>query len=381
MTVKRKKVALVLSGGGARAAYQIGVLKAISEILPERSKNPFPIIIGTSAGAINSAALAIYGKSFKYAVRQLINIWANFHVHHVFRVDAVGVLQNTYNWVSSFLLGGFGRRRPLAFLDRKPLHDLLTRYMPCERIQKSLDEGVLESIAITASGYGAGKSVTFFHSSRNFEEWKRWRREGKREKISIDHLMASSSIPFIFSSVRLGNDFYGDGSIRQVAPISPALHLGADKIMVIGTSQTTVAERDGDTEPEYPSLAQISGHILNSIFGDSMDADLERLNRINRTIDIIPSHDLVEHNVHLRPIQTLLISPSEDMQVIAAKHAKSLPRIIRFMLRGIGAMDAKESSLISYLLFEKTFCQELIDMGYKDAMNQKDEIKKFFELY
>jgi len=381
VSVKRKKIALVLSGGGARAAYQIGVLKAIAEILPERSKNPFPIIVGTSAGAINSAALAIYGKSFKYAVRQLINIWANFHVHHVFRVDAMGILQNSYNWISSFFLGGMGRKRRLAFLDRKPLHDLLSRYMPCERIQKSLDDGVLESIAITASGYGAGKSVTFFHSSRDIDEWKRWRREGKREIITINHLMASSSIPFIFSSIRLGNDFYGDGSIRQVAPISPALHLGADKIMVIGTSQTTVTERDKDIEPEYPSLAQISGHILNSIFGDSMDADLERLNRINRTIDIIPSHDLVEQNVHLRPIQTLLISPSMDIQAIAAKHTKSLPRIIRFMLRGIGAMDAKKSSLISYLLFEKAFCQELIDMGYKDAMNQQDEIVKFFELY
>lgn len=379
MSVKTNKTALILGGGGARAAYQVGVLKAVSEILPKGAKNPFPIIVGTSAGAINSAALAIYGQSFSNAVRHLLRIWQNFHVHHVFRTDPLGILKSGFHWVISLFLGGLGKRNPVSFLDRTPLHNLLHKYMPCEVIQQSLDDGILESLAITASAYGAGESVTFFHSSQDISPWRRWRRVGKADQITIEHLMASSSIPFIFSAVRLGNDYYGDGSIRQAAPASPAVHLGANKILVIGMSQNKYADYNEQAEPDYPSFAQIGGHILNSIFSDSMDADIERLSRINRTIQLIPSHDLVEHNVHLRPIQTLGVFPSKDIQEIASRHVGSLPVLIRFFLKGVGALDKKGSSLVSYLLFEKSFCQELIDLGYNDAMTMKSEIETFLE--
>lgn len=373
------KLALVLTGGGARAAYQVGVLKAISELTPKESSNPFHIIIGTSAGAINSAALAIYGGHFCDAVLRLQKIWHNFHVHHVFRSDVVGILKSGFNWMLSVVVGGMGKHNPSSFLDRAPLRKLLEKYLPCEQINQSIESGVLESIGITASGYGAGRSVVFYDSSADVQPWTRSRRVGQPSKITIDHLMASSAIPFVFSAIRLGNDYYGDGSMRQIAPLSPAVHMGADKVLVIGVSNRRGEIKELDEEPSYPSLAVIGGHILNSIFIDSLEADLERLRRINKTIDLIPSHHLTEHSMNLRSIEVMVISPSEDIQEISYKHVMELPWTVRLLLRGVGALNNKGSSLLSYLLFEKNYCRELINLGYKDAMLRKEELKAFIK--
>ncbi|MDH5473072.1 MAG: patatin-like phospholipase family protein [Gammaproteobacteria bacterium] len=379
-TDKPKKIALILTGGGARAAYQVGVLKAISELAPKDSSNPFHIIIGTSAGAINSAALAIYGARFCDAVMRLQRIWRNFHVSQVFRSDFIGIMKSGAHWLLSVMLGGLGKHNPASFLDRAPLRLLLAKYLPCQRIKESIDSGVLESIGITASAYGAGRSVVFYHTSQEIAPWERSRRIGRPEEITIEHLMASSAIPFIFSAIRLGNDYYGDGSMRQIAPISPAVHMGADKILVIGVANRRAEFEEGTSVPAYPSLAQIGGHILNSIFIDSLETDLERLRRVNKTIELIPSHQLVEHDVNLRPVDVMIVSPSEDLQAISMKHYMGLPRTIRFFLRGVGAVDNKGSSLMSYLMFEKYFCRELINLGYKDAMSRKDDLIKFIAL-
>ena len=376
----KKKVALILTGGGARAAYQVGVLKAIAEMSSKDDANPFPIIIGTSAGAINSAALAIYGEKFCDAVMRLQRIWRNFHVSQVFRSDFIGIMKSGASWMLSVIMGGLGKHNPASFLDRAPLRLLLAKYLPCDQIKKSIDSGVIESIGITASAYGAGRSEVFYYSSQNIEPWERSRRIGRPEEITIEHLMASSAIPFIFSAIRLGNDYYGDGSMRQIAPISPAVHMGADKVLVIGVTNRRLNIPESNKEPKYPSLAQIGGHILNSIFIDSLETDIERLRRINKTIDLIPTHQLVEHDVKLRPVDVMVISPSEDLQEISSKHYMDLPRTIRFFLRGIGAMDENGSSLMSYLMFEKYFCRELINLGYKDAMQRKEELMDFIDI-
>jgi len=379
-TMHRSKVGLILAGGGARAAYQVGVLKAIAEMLPPDSPNPFPIVCGTSAGAINATTLAIYARRFQEGVRRLTLVWRNFHVHQVFRTDALSVLANGLRWLGAIVFAGLGRHNPIALLDRAPLQRLLSQTMPVEHIQASIDAGALHALSVTVSGYGSGQSVTFFQGVSSLAPWQRSRRIGSAANITIEHLMASSAIPFLFSAVRINREYFGDGSMRQIAPISPALHLGADRVMVIGVRYEGgigPLRADGD---EYPSLAQIAGHVLNSIFLDSLDADIERLRRINKTISLIPADHLRDGGVTLRSVDVLVVSPSDDLEKLAARHAHHLPWTIRSLLASLGAFNRKGSNLISYLLFERPYCRDLIDLGYGDAMRRKDEILRFLEM-
>ena len=376
----KPKVGLILAGGGARAAYQVGVLKAVAEMLPPDCPNPFPILSGTSAGAINATTLAIYATRFHEGVRRLVHVWQNFHVDQVFRADAPGVLANGLRWFAAMMAAGLGRRNPHALLDRAPLRRLLYRTMPLARIQEAINAGALHALSITASGYGSGQSVSFFQGAPSLATWKRARRVGSAANITLDHLMASSAIPFVFAAVKINREYFGDGSMRQMAPISSALHLGADRVLVVGVRQEDSSAAARVEADEYPSIAQIAGHVLNSIFLDSLEADLERLQRINKTIRLIPAHHLRESGVTLRNVDVLVISPSEDLEKIAARHAHRLPRSIRFLLRGLGAFNRNGSNLISYLLFEKPYCRELINLGYQDAMHRREEILRFLDV-
>ncbi len=371
------RVGLILSGGGARAAYQVGVLKAIAQMLPKGASNPFPIICGTSAGAINAAVLAIYATRFQEGVKRLGLVWKNFRVHQVFRADAIGVLKSSLHWFIAMSLGGIGKYNPMSLLDRTPLRRFLERYVPCEEIQESIDAGAIRAVSVTASGYTSGKSVSFYQGVPFLIPWDRARRVGKASEITIDHLMASSAIPFVFPAVRVGRDYFSDGSVGQMAPISPALHLGADRVLVIGVRPPMSRDVPSEDPESYPSLAEVAGHILNSIFLESLEADLERLQRINKTLSAIPNHELKEGGVKLRHVDVLVISPSEDLEETAQRFAHHLPRPVRFLLRGVGARKQSGTSLVSYLLFEKPYCRRLIALGYADTMQRKDEVMKF----
>ena len=375
-SIKKPLTALVLTGGGARAAYQVGVLKAVCELMPKDAGNPFPIICGTSAGALNAASLAVYASQFRTGVRRLNRVWRNFEVGHVFRADAWSVTRSGARWLLAMMTGGFGDR-PAYLFDRSPLRALLNHYLVFDQIEKAIEAGDLHAISIAVSGYSSGESINFFQGAAQSQPWRRARRLGMKSRLELDHLMASSAIPFLFKAVRIHREYFGDGSMRQQAPVSPALHLGADKILVIGVHK----DRDDGFERyeghEYPSPARIASHILNSIFLDSLDSDLERLERINKTVQGIPEDKRRELNIGLREVDALVVSPSEDLGDIAQRHAHHLPRMLRFFLRRIGAVNKGGASLVSYILFEKSYCQELISLGYADAMQKRDELARF----
>ncbi|HYN27606.1 MAG TPA: patatin-like phospholipase family protein, partial [Burkholderiales bacterium] len=331
----KPKIGLILTGGGARAAYQIGFLRAVSHMLPRGSPNPFQIICGTSAGAVNAAVMAAGATEFQRTVRRLMLVWKYFHVDHVYRSDVPSVIGTGSKWLAAMLLGGLGKNNPTSLLDNAPLAQLLRRHLDLPGIRRSIESGALYALSVTASGYTSGQSVSFFQGVPGLAGWQRARRIGVPEMIDIDHLMASSALPFLFPAVPLRREFFGDGSMRQIAPISPALHLGADRVIVIGAGRQAGNQTERVKTIAYPSLAQIAGHALNSIFLDSLEVDIERLQRINRTIRLISPEERSRHDVQLREVDVLVISPSEEIDRIAARHTRELPRSIRFLLRGL----------------------------------------------
>lgn len=374
---KQIKRGLVMMGGGARAAYQIGVLKAVAELRDKGGASPFQIICGTSAGAINAASLATMADDYNHAVAQMLRVWGNFHAGQVFESDLKNILKTVSRWLTAFILGGLGKRNPLALLNRKPLRALLSQRLNFSRIQRIIDDGYLHAVSLTASGYTSGQSVTFFQGDPDIQPWFRVRRCGSRSMLNIDHLMASSAIPFLFEAVKLHREYFGDGSMRQMAPLSAALHLGADRILVIGNQKDDEQRRERKQNDHYPSFAQIAGHILDSIFLDSLETDLERLERINKTVDVIPNRRLRKSEVPLRRVEASVLAPSVDIGELAQDYLHELPWTIRSLLKGIGAMNKQGTGLASYLLFEKGYCRELIHLGYQDAMNEKDMLLAF----
>jgi NTE family protein len=374
----RPKAGLIMTGGGARAAYQVGVLRALAEILPEHVRTPFPIICGTSAGAINAAVLAVDAGDFRRGVRRLMTVWKNFHVHHVYRADPWGAFSNSARWVLAVLTGGMSSPRPISLLDNSPLAALLGAHVDFSAIQRSIDAGDLSAFSITCSGYSSGQSVSFYQGEPGLQPWQRARRIGVPMPITLDHLLASSALPFIFPPKHINREYFGDGSMRQIAPVSPALHLGADRLLVIGVGrQLQQQQTDRVKVSTHPSLAQIAGHALNSIFLDSLEVDLERLQRINRTIEMIPGDVLARTNYPLHIVDFRVISPSEELEKIALVHAHELPRTIRALLYTVGALRRSGANLLSYLLFEKSYCRALIQLGYTDSMDRKDELLAF----
>lgn len=367
---------LILSGGGARGAYQVGVLAAIAELLPRGEPNPFPIICGTSAGAINAASLAANAGNFRTAIRGLERVWANITAEQVYRTDTYALLKAVVRWLFSGVTTGKTPERS-ALLDNMPLQRLLTLVINFRRIRENLDQGHLRALAITASGYASGESVSFFQGDSELPEWVRARRKGKRSDIDVQHLLGSAAIPILFPASKVDGAYYGDGALRQLAPLSPALHLGASRLLVIGVSGNMTAGHQRQLSG-YPSMAQVLGHVLNSVFVDTLEGDVERLERINRTLSAMSERSRRKHGIQLRQVDVLKIYPSRPIDEIAAEHIKELPRALRFFLRGSGATRSPGASAMSYLLFEPGFTRSLIEMGRKDAMARKEEILAFF---
>lgn len=389
------KIGLILTGGGARAAYQVGVLAAVAQLRRDAcatGDNPFKVIAGTSAGAINAGTLACHADDFCGAVDGLMHIWQNIHVDQVYAADSLGVIRTGARWMTMMSLGWalarWRRTRPRSLLDNTPLRGLLQRWIPLERLDQMLAQGHLDALAVTGSSYSSGQHVTFYQTHQPLAPWTRSQRLAVRTRqLTVDHLLASSAIPFIFPAAPLELDgqveWFGDGSMRQSAPISPAVHLGAEKVLVIGAGRMheSGADRPGTAMPMgHPSMAQIAGHALSNIFLDALAVDVERMKRINTTLALLPEE--ARRNTPLRPIDALVIAPSRRLDDLAGEHQGALPPPIRALLRSVGVSGegsaASGSALVSYLLFEPAYTQELITLGMADTLARRGEIQRFF---
>jgi NTE family protein len=384
---------LVLMGGGARAAYQVGVLRAVARLRREVGAprhNPFGIIAGTSAGAINAAALACQADRFDEAVAAVARVWHGFHAEQVYRADAFGVVRSGARWLTMLSLGWalqrWRRSDPRSLLDNSPLAELLTQVVAFDRLPRLLAEGHIDALAVTASSYSSGQHVTFCQTARPFEPWLRSQRTAVQAVIGADHLLASSAIPFVFPAQSLviagAAEWFGDGSMRQSAPISPAIHLGAERVLVVGAGRLNEPPGEQRQVAGYPSLAQIAGHAMSNIFLDALSVDIERLQRINRTLSLL--NPAAREHSPLRPVEVLVISPSERLDDIAARHVHSLPKPVLSLLRGIGvnsdgADQRGGAALASYLLFEAGYTRELMRLGATDTMARRDDVLAFFD--
>ncbi len=362
--------AVVLPGGGSRGAYQVGVLKAIAAF--GISDNPFPIVVGMSAGAINAAAVAGSAGRYRDGVARLEAMWRGLRASDIYVTDFVSVTRRAIWWLVSIVLHLADRDHPRSLLDNAPLETLLRNSVDFDGITESIHSGTLRAVAVSASGYADSRVVTFFQGAAELAGWQRARRDGVATRLTIDHLMASTALPFLFPARLVSDQYFGDGSLRLTAPLSPPIRLGADRILVIGTRDTS---RDPvPRQATYPSVGYLAGHLLDIAFNDNLDNDIERLRHVNDIFKAMSAE--ARSSVGIRHIGIMTVAPSRDLRAIAREHAEALPWTIRSLLKSVGAWRGNWR-LASYLLFERPYVEALIELGYQDALMRKDEILEF----
>ena len=381
MTSGDRETALVLPGGGARAAYQVGALRALARLTPRRAPLPFPILCGTSAGAINATTLAIHADDFRQGVARLVRWWRRIDASAVYLADLSSLSRHGMRWLAQVLVGRPGPSQAASMLDNTPLERLLRRALAFDRLDDRIRDGRLVALAVNATSYTTGHAVTHYQGATTVQPWRRLRREGRATRLGVEHLMASAAIPFVFPAVRVGQDWFMDGSVRQLTPLAPALRLGARRVLILPVGQFNGQQPSppppAGTSSRYPSFAQTAGHALSSIFLDNLGADLERLDMLNRVVEATGPDLLAGRGLSLRRVDALLCGPSRDLGDAARPYADRLPAGVRYLLRGFGSTHGTGANLMSYLMFEPGYIRALLGLGYADAMARRVELCEF----
>ncbi|WNC71038.1 patatin-like phospholipase family protein [Thalassotalea psychrophila] len=373
------KTALLLTGGGASAAYQVGVLKAISKFMPRNHGIPFPIISGTSAGAINATTIACYASCYHLGIRRLEYVWNNLHTSSIYHSKAGKVFGHIFSGLLRSYRAGYAPKKAMSLLNNEPLRGLLNQVVDFKRIDGNINNGYLSSIAITASSYTSGDSISFYQADKSITPWQRSKRRGVQTTLHTDHLLASSSIPLIFPSIKIKKEHFGDGSVSQLSPLSTPIHLGAEKIFIIGVEQPQESIHHAVDFHQPPNNAEIAGHLMDTVFSEALNSDLERMNRINKTVNLIPEAKR-KFQSDLKQVDSFLINPSQNFHVLANEHYDELQWALRFILRLMGSGKDSESSLTSYIMFEQNYCKRLIQVGFNDAMEKEEQIRDFLNI-
>lgn len=376
---RRPELGIVLTGGGARAAYQVGLLRFLARRFPDLD---IPIVSGVSAGAINAAHLASHHGTFGQAVEELVDLWQNLTVQDVFRTDSPSLVLNLFRWALHLVSGGIGGGTSVrGLVDTQPLRAYLCDVLHCvdgelTGIRYNLERGRLRAVGLSTSNYTTGQSITWIQGVKDVEEWTRPRRMGRRATLTVDHVMASCALPLFFPAVRLHDGWYGDGGIRQSAPLSPALHLGAERILVMSTRyRSSQQEADQPVVEGYPPPAQVMGQLVNSVFLDVLDQDAQRLELVNQLLRKLPA----DEREGLRIVDSMTLRPSRDLGKLAGGYEPKFPALFRWLTRGLGTQETKSPDALSMIMFQPAYLSKIIEIGEKDAEARADELVAFVE--
>jgi NTE family protein len=377
--MQKEDIALVLSGGGARGAYQVGVIQALSSLFDEwKVENPFQIYSGVSAGAINAGFIAEYSQDFHEGAKVLTDLWSHLTSEKVFRTDVLSLGKIGFQWAQELSIGSLTGTTPgKALLDTSPLRELLQREMDFTRVVRNIESGSLKAVAITALDYKDSTAVTFVQGREGLSDWMKPRKVSEKAILNVDHIMASSAIPLLFPPILAAGRYFGDGCVRNTHPCSPSIYLGAKKLLIVGVRSQNMTAYDAHSlfVKRPPTTARVLNVLLNSVLLDGVDLDVERIRKVNEMVNWIPQ-DQIE-NVPYKKVDYVWISPSRDIGALAAEKSRSLPKLIRFLIKNLGSIE-EASEIISYLLFEPAFLNELISMGFEDGLRQRDQIEKLF---